>query len=352
MSAPRPPESLFARAPAPLRGTIWMLIGAAAFAAMTALVRVVGHDMHPYEITFFRNFFGLMFMAPWLWQHGFSGLRTRRIGMFTLRGLTGLTAMLLWFQAITLMPLGAAIALSFTAPLFGSLAAVTVLGERMGLRRTLALITGFIGALIILRPGMIAISVPAVMVLVSSVFIASSQTIVKLLARTESPSAIVTWMGLYLTPMSLVPALFYWRTPGLWETAMLVTIGGLATIGQVALTRAYAATEVTIVLPFDYARLPFAAAIGYFAFAEQPDGWTWIGAAIIAAATVYIAHREARLARRTRRDAEAAERIGTTALGAAIIGGAELSTLTPAGPDNETGKEIPTTTPPATGKQE
>ena len=274
-----------------------MLLAAAAFAAMTALVRYLGRDMHAFEIAFFRNFYGLLFMAPWLARTGWRGLRTRRTGAYGLRAAFGLTAMLLWFWAVTLMPLGDAVALSFTAPLFTSVAAVAVLGERMGVRRTAALLAGFAGALVILRPGVIPVSLPAVLVLTSSVFIACSITTVKILARSESPSAIVTWMGLYMTPMSLIPAVFVWRWPGLAETVELVVMGGFATLGQVAMTRAYAATEATIVLPFDYARLPFAAAIAYLAFAEVPDGWTWVGAAVIAAATVYIAHREARLAR-------------------------------------------------------
>ncbi len=305
---------LFARLSAPLRGALWMLLAAAAFAAMTALVRVMGESLHPFEIAFWRNFYGLMFMMPWLVRMGFGGLRTQRMGLYSLRGMFGLTAMLMWFWAITAMPMGEAVALSFTAPLFASLAAVVILHERMGLRRVMALVAGFVGALIILRPGVIAVTIPALVVLASSVFIACSVTTVKILSRTEKPEAIVTWMGLFMTPVSLIPALFFWRGPSLAETGVLIAIGGLATIGQVAMTRAYAATEATIVLPFDYARLPFVAAIGFFVFAELPDAWTWIGAAIIAVATLYIAHRESRLARRGRR-------IGTAML---HPGGAEL----------------------------
>ena len=315
MPTATPSPAPLARLSAPLRGALWMLLAAAAFAAMTALVRVMGESLHPFEIAFWRNFFGLMFMAPWLMRMGWGSLKTQRIGLYTLRGTFGLTAMLLWFWAITAMPMGEAVALSFTAPLFASLAAVVVLREHMGLRRVGALVAGFIGALIILRPGVITVTVPALVVLTSSVFIACSVTTVKILSRTEKPAAIVTWMGLFMTPASLVPALFFWRGPDWAEAGVLIVIGGMATIGQVAMTRAYAATEATIVLPFDYARLPFVAAIGFFAFAEMPDAWTWIGAAIIAVATLYIAHRESRLAR-------AGRRIGTATLAPA---GAELA---------------------------
>lgn len=304
-------------APAPLRGAAWMLLAAAAFAVMTALVRVMGTTMHPFEIAFWRNLYGLLFMAPWIARVGFVALRTRRIGGYTLRAACGLSAMLLWFWAITVMPLDEAVALSFTAPLFASVAAVVFLGERMGMRRTGALLAGFAGTLVILRPGVQAIGQPALLVLAASLFIAISITMVKTLSRSESPAAIVTWMGVFMTPMSLIPAAFVWTWPTLDETLMLIVMGAFATVGQVAMTRAYAVTDATVVLPFDYARLPFAAAIAYVAFAERPDEWTWAGAAIIAGSTVYIAHRESRLARRP-----AGRRIGTATLG---VGGAELA---------------------------
>lgn len=306
-----------------------MLLAAAAFALMTVMVRMLGAAMHPFEIAFFRNLFGLLFMAPWLMAMGMGALRTRHIGGYSLRSLFGLTAMLLWFSAVTMMPLAEAVALSFTAPLFAAIAAVLFLGERMGLRRTFALLAGFAGALIILRPGLIELTLPAGLVLASSVFIACSITMVKTLSRTEGASAIVTWMGIYMVPMSLVPALFVWRWPTLTETAQLVVMGGLATAGQVAMTRAYAATDATVVLPFDYARLPFAAAVAYFAFAEIPDLWTWVGAGVIATATIYMARREALVARRERRAGA-----GTVTLGA---GGASADPPAPRGAALEAG---------------
>jgi drug/metabolite transporter (DMT)-like permease len=302
-----------------------MLLAAAAFAVMTALVRVMGTTMHPFEIAFWRNLYGLLFMVPWIARVGFVALRTRRIGGYTLRAACGLSAMLLWFWAITVMPLDEAVALSFTAPLFASVAAVVFLGERMGMRRTGALLAGFAGTLVILRPGVQAIGQPALLVLAASLFIAISITMVKTLSRSESPAAIVTWMGVFMTPMSLIPAAFFWTWPTMGETLMLIVMGAFATVGQVAMTRAYAATDATVVLPFDYARLPFAAAIAYVAFAERSDGWTWAGAAIIAGSTVYIAHRESRIARHG-----AGARIGTATLD---VGGAELATPPSAAPD-------------------
>jgi drug/metabolite transporter (DMT)-like permease len=292
-----------------------MLLGAAAFAAMTVIVRIAADTLHPLEIVFFRNLFGLAAMVPWFARAGLGGLKTERLGLYSLRTVFGLIAMTLWFWGVTVLPLGDAVALSFTAPLFGALAAVIVLGEMMGIRRAAALVFGFIGALIIIRPGFSGIGAEALLVVCSSLFVAASLTTVKVLSRSENTIAIVTWMVLLLTPLSLIPALFVWRWPDGETFLWLALMGGLATIGQLALTRAYAVTEVTVVLPFDYARLPFAAAIAYFVFAEVPEPWTWAGAAVIALATVYIAQREARLAR-------AGQRVGTVTVAA---GGAETA---------------------------
>ncbi|HTI86816.1 MAG TPA: DMT family transporter, partial [Alphaproteobacteria bacterium] len=118
-----------------------------------------------------------------------------------------------------------------------------------------------------------------------------------ILSRTEPSNVIVTYMGIYLVPMSLIPALFVWTMPSGTDWLWLVFIAGVATIGQLGITYAYATTEATVVLPFDYARLPFAAAIAYLAFGEVPDRWTWLGALVIAGSAVYIARREAQRAK-------------------------------------------------------
>ena len=321
MPLPHPRFPGLSGAPAPILGAAWMLLSGALFAVMISLVRHASAEMHPFEVAFFRNLFGLLFMAPWLARTRLGGLRTGRLGLYALRALFALAAMLSWFWAISAMPLGDAVALSFTAPLFASVAAALVLGETMGVRRTSALIAGFAGALVILRPGFAEISPAALVVVFSSVCIAASIMTLKILSRSESTAAIVTWMVVFLTPMSLVPAAFVWTWPDARMLLVLVAMGGVATLAQLALTRAYTVTDTTVVLPFDYARLPFVAVIGWFAFGESTDIWTWTGTAVMGSATVYMAHREARLAR-------AGAGPGTVALGPA---GAEATPPAPGG---------------------
>jgi len=299
----------------PARGTaagaIWMVAACACFASMGGLIRYIASEVHPFEIAFFRNLFGFFVMLPWLMKVGLSGLKTKRIGLYTLRGVTGIAALLSWFWAISVLPLADATALSFTSPLFATVLAVLVLSEVVRARRWIALGIGFVGALIILRPGMQAIGLPESMVLFSAAMMAASATTIKMLSRTESPNAIVIYMVIYLTPMALIPALFVWTTPS-WEMLLwLGVLGVVATGGHQCLTRSFAAADASAVLPFDFSRLIFAAAVGYLFFDQIPDLWSGIGAAVIVAASVYIARREAVVARSERLAAKtAAERDG------------------------------------------
>lgn len=295
----------WARMPGPMRGAVFMMVSAVNFAMMAGTIRHLADRLHPFEVAFFRNLFSLIFMAPWVLRMGVAGLRTSSIRKYALRGLTAIVAMLCWFYGLAMMPIAEATALSFTAPIFASIGAIVFLGERMGVRRWSAIVVGFAGTMIILRPGANAISFPALVVLGGSAAVAGSIIMVKILSRTEPTSLIVAYMGIYLVPMSLIPALFVWTTPTGTEWLWLIFIGAVATLAQLAVTSAYAAADATVILPFDYTRLLFAAVIGYIAFGELPDAWTWIGAAIIAASAIYIARREA-MRSRSRTTAETA----------------------------------------------
>ena len=277
----------------PSRGALWMIASGVFFVVMTALIRHLSATIDPLELVFFRNLFGLVVLLPWLARHGFGALRTRRIGLYAIRGVVGLIAMITWFTAISMMNLGDAVALSFTAPLFATVVAILLLGEIVRARRWAAVFLGFVGAMVILRPGIAEVSPAAMLVLLSALAMAFSACLVKLLSRSEPVMAIVIYMVLILTPASLVPALFVWTTPGAAEFAWLLCAGGCGTLGHICLTRAFALADATAVMPFDFLRLPLMALLGWVVFGQTLDAWTGVGAAIIIASSVYIAHREA-----------------------------------------------------------
>ena len=285
-------------APAPVKGVLWMLVSAAALAGLTGVVRHMSAGLPPFEIAFFRSFFGLLILAPWLMRSGLGVLRTKRLGLYTMRCALGAATMLMWFTAISMVPLADAVALGFTSPLFVILGAALFLGEVVRGRRLGATLCGFAGALIILRPGSGVLDLGAVLVLLSAVTLAGANLSVKELSRTEPVQAIVTYMVIFMVPLTFIPALLVWQTPTPAQLAELLGLAAVATLGNYAMTRAVAVADASSVMPYDYARLPFAALIGFFVFGEISDAATWIGAGVIAVASLYLAHHESKAEQR------------------------------------------------------
>ena len=280
--------------PATTRGAIWMLGSAVFFACLGMSIRMASREIPTFEVVFFHNFLNLIIMLPWHYKIGFSGLKTNKLGFHFLRSVGGLISMFFWFAGFAVLPLAEATSLGFTAPLFATLGAALVLGEVVRLRRWVAVLIGFAGTLIILRPGLQIIAPEALYILIGSLFVAGSFMFVKVLSRTESPTTMVLFMSMFLTPLSLVPALFVWVWPSPEAWLWLIGVGIAATGGHLLFNRAFAVTDVTAVLPFDYCRLIFVAIIGVVMFNETPDIWTWIGGSVIFGSTIYIAHREAK----------------------------------------------------------
>jgi drug/metabolite transporter (DMT)-like permease len=294
--------------PAPVRGVLWMAAAATAFALMVTLVRHLTDGLHPLQVVFFRTAFGLLAMLPWLLGQGLGVLRTDHLRRHLLRALIAILAMVGWFTTLSLMPLAEATALSFTAPLFTSVLAVLMLGEVMRLRRWIAVAIGFLGALIIVRPGFAAIQPAALLAIATAAIWAFSTILIKTMARTESAGAITTYMALLTTPMTLIAALFVWRSPSLEQLGWAALLGAAGSTGHICMARALATADATLVAPLDYLRLPIVALIAFIAFGEVPGIWVWLGGGVIAASSIYVARREARLTSASR-DAEAAGRL-------------------------------------------
>jgi drug/metabolite transporter (DMT)-like permease len=253
--------------------------------------------MHAFEIAFFRNLFGLFAILPLAIRAGSGSFKSRQPGLQILRSALGLGAMTAWFYGLSVVPIAQATALSFTSVIFGSLGAALLLGERMRLRRWSAVVAGFLGALVILRPGFGDVDPAALIVVFSSLCWAGALLTVKRLSTTDSVVCIVTWNSVLLTVFSLPIAIPVWVTPSTEQLLWLGLIGVLATAGHLAMTSAFKASDATVVFPVDYTRLLWASVIGYLAFGEIPDAWTWVGGTIIFASTTYIAYREAALRR-------------------------------------------------------
>lgn len=280
--------------PAVIRGGLWMTGAAASFTVMTTLIRQAAADVHPVEIAFFRALVNLVLMIPFALRAGRAGLKTNSHKIFLLRAVCGVWFLMTYFTGAALIPVADSQVLIFTSPLWAALLVVVFLGERLTVTRGQALAAGFIGVLIILRPGFVQISFGTVLVLAGALAAAASNTIVKFTTRTDHPDAIVFYQMMYVTPMMLVPALWVWTWPTLEQLLLMFAVGFFATLNQRFLSRAYAAADATAVLPFEFTRLPFAAILGFLAFAEVPDIWAWAGGAVIFSASLYMVHRETR----------------------------------------------------------
>jgi drug/metabolite transporter (DMT)-like permease len=269
-----------------------MFVSTFFFAAMHGSIRYMSATIHPFEIALFRNVFALVVVLPWFYRYGIAPLRTQRFGLHALRAVFNIMAMLSFFYALSITPLSEVTALGFTAPIFATLLAALILGEVVRARRWTAIVIGFLGTLIILRPGFDAIGLGQILVLFSSMIWACALLVIKTLGRTDSSATIISYMALLMIPLSLVPALFVWRWPDPLEWAWLIGIGVLGGIGQFCMTEALRQADTAVVMPFDFFKLVWVTVIAWLAFAEHADLYTWIGGAVIFASTLYIAYRE------------------------------------------------------------
>jgi len=277
------------------RGALWMIASGLGFSVMAVGIKLLGHRLDSFQIGFFRVVIGLLAILPFVAGSGLSRMRTRHAGVHFVRAAFGLLAMYCSYYAIARMPLADYTGLSFTKPLFATLLAIVILGETVRWRRWTATLVGFLGVLVMVRPGAAAFQPAALAALTDSFSIAFLVTLVKRLPATETPLTMLFYFGLFATVLSLGPALYFWQWPTAFEWLLLMGVGVLGALSQMFWIRAFRAGEASAVAPFDYLRLPMAATFGFVGFAELPTIWTFVGAAVIVASTLYIAHREAQL---------------------------------------------------------
>jgi len=287
------------------RAVLLMLASACLFGCMAVVIRLASAQLHPFEIAFFRNLFGLVFALPLLLRHGSGLLKTAKLPLYVFRSAIGIVSMLCGFWAIVNLPLAQAVSLSYSTPLFVTIGAVLVLGEVVRARRWTAVALGFVGVVLILRPG--AEFSPGVLVALLAAALSAAVAIsIKFLARTEKPDAIVLYTTLLWVPMSLLPALWVWENPQGITWLWIVLAGFFGTAGHMCWARALKLGEASMLTPISFLQVPIVAAAGYLLFEEYLDAWIVAGAAIIFFANAYIAHREAQLARRAVTDPEIA----------------------------------------------
>ena len=288
-----------------MRAALLMFGSAMAFGLMAVAIRLATAYVPTQEVAFFRNSFGLLALLPVLLRPGHASLRTRQLPRYLLRSAIGLASMLCGFWAIGHLPLSQAISLSYSTPLFVTIAAVLWLGEKVRFRRWAAVISGFIGVLVIVRPGSHGFELGSLVAVLAAVLSALVAIQIKQLTRVDGPDTVVFYTYVFWVPLSLIPALFVWVWPTGIAWLWLLATGVMGTIGQLLWTRALKLGEVSALTPISFTQLPLVVVMGWLLFGEVLDLWTLLGALIILAANAYIAHREAVLARSTESERKA-----------------------------------------------
>lgn len=274
------------------RGTLWMIGAMIFFSIQPVMVRYLADTIPAAEQVFFRGVVIVVLILPWTLRRGLARLKTQRLTLIGVRSAFIALGAVAFFHALGLMPLAQAVALHFTLPLFGMVAAMVYLRERIAAYRWAATMIGFSGTLVILRPGFVPVDELALLVLFSAFCYALGSVLTKELVRTEPPDLVVLHMNVFGVLFFAVPTYLYWVPPTGEDWVLLVALGAVTMFAHICYTHGMAAADAGYLFAFEFLRLPLAALAGLMLFAEVPDIWTGAGAAIIFGATYYIIRRE------------------------------------------------------------
>lgn len=274
---------------------LYMVIACVAFGFLWAMIRLASETMHPILIVFYRTLFGFLSLTPFYIREGRNAFATTKLKLHFIRGCSAVVATFCIFYAVSVVPLAKVVAITYVAPVFAAFVAVIVLKEKVHARRIISMIFGFLGVLIVLRPGITTLTLGEILAFFGAIGIAVTIIMIKVLSATERSETVVAYSYAFLLPISFIAALFVWQWPTWEEFGLLAMVGLFVTIAQLYTVKAFSKAELTAILPLDFIRLIFATLFGYYLFGEPIDEWVWIGASIVLISTIYIAHREARV---------------------------------------------------------
>ena len=274
--------------PVTVRAACWMLISAFGYSASIAVVHHLVDRLPIFEIALARNVFGLMFMLPWLMKAGLGAMRTSHMGKHAIRGVLSASNVWLLFAALAYAPVADVSAITFMMPIGASVLAVFILKEKTSVVQWVAILAGFAGALIVIRPGMAGFN-PGLLFAVGAVCAGSLiSMLIKTLLRYDSGDTVAAWLFISHIVLGIVPAIVVWVRPSWEDMLWLVLLGYLGAVIQRTFNRSMALADATVVLPYNFTRLIWAALFGFMFFAEIPDLWTWVGGAVIFFSSIWL----------------------------------------------------------------
>ena len=262
---------------------------------MGTFIKLAQEELNVFTTGFLRFFFGFLIITPYILKTKFEVFSTKNLKIHILRSALNLPAMLLGFAALAMLPLEKMTAIHFIVPIIVTILAVIFLKEKIYLYRSIALVMGFLGMLIILRPGIIDISIGIYMALISSLIWSVVIILTKKVSKDDSAITILSYQYVYMSLFSFPLVIYFWDQPSLKTIIFILCAAMSGTILHIALNHAYKLVDVTMTQPYSFLGLVVSSIIGYFVFSDKPDFYTWLGASVIFCGVLLISYRELQL---------------------------------------------------------
>ena len=262
---------------------------------MGTFIKLAQEELNVFTTGFLRFFFGFFIITPYILKTKFEVFSTKNLKIHILRSALNLPAMLLGFAALAMLPLEKMTAIHFIVPIIVTILAVIFLKEKIYLYRSIALVMGFLGMLIILRPGIIDISIGIYMALISSLIWSVVIILTKKVSKDDSAITILSHQYVYMSLFSFPLVIYFWDQPSLKTIIFILCAAMSGTILHIALNHAYKLVDVTMTQPYSFLGLVVSSIIGYFVFSDKPDFYTWLGASVIFCGVLLISYREVQL---------------------------------------------------------
>ena len=259
---------------------------------MEALIRSAQYDSNVYTIGFLRFFFGLLIIFPYIIKNKFTTYKTKNFKFYFIRGFLNLPMMILGFGALIYVPFEQFKAMNFLSPIIVVLLSFIIFREKILMFRIIALIIGFVGMLIIIRPGYVDLNIGTIMILTSLTFWSFIIILSKFVSKDDSPITMVTYQYTLMTIFALPLAIYFWEMPSMMSF-VYVFIGAISgTVLHLSLALSYKYADLSVTQPIWFSGLIFGSAFGYFMFQELPDFWTWIGGIVVFSSVLLITYKE------------------------------------------------------------
>jgi drug/metabolite transporter (DMT)-like permease len=276
------------------RGFLLALAAGLVFQCLNVTIKAMVLEMHPMQAAWLRWLTGLLCIVPFAIAAGAGSIHMRDLRLHGLRAIFHSSGYAFWYSGVGLIPLATTAALSFTGPLFVTLGAALFLGERVRAARWLGVAAGFVGVLVILRPGLVELNTGSLIMLAAVPLIAGSNLVAKVVAGRDTPAQVVFWQSVLAAIIFTPVGLWFWQAPTAWQLVLALLAGFFGTLGYFLITWAFRLLDISALQPLAFIGIVWASLFDLVVFGRTADAWTFVGAAIVVAATTAVMHREVR----------------------------------------------------------